>query len=120
TAPRSPPSCGSTCPAPATPNRRALSSRGSTCANSTYPAAPRTSSASTRTSRPPRSEEHTSELQSRFDLVCRLLLEKKKYTTQQNDNFENQNKGITNTLQKTAKTEDELYEEPKHAKDYQT
>src|SRR5699024_11422769 len=28
--------------------------------------------------RRPRSEEHTSELQSRFDLVCRLLLEKKK------------------------------------------
>src|SRR5699024_11979916 len=28
-----------------------------------------------------RSEEHTSELQSRFDLVCRLLLEKK---TQEN------------------------------------
>src|SRR5699024_3661885 len=28
-----------------------------------------------------RSEEHTSELQSRFDLVCRLLLEKKKYNT---------------------------------------
>src|SRR5207249_11901484 len=27
-----------------------------------------------------RSEEHTSELQSRFDLVCRLLLEKKKTT----------------------------------------
>src|SRR5438067_5939178 len=27
-----------------------------------------------------RSEEHTSELQSRFDLVCRLLLEKKKPT----------------------------------------
>src|SRR5690349_22159316 len=26
----------------------------------------------------PRSEEHTSELQSRRDLVCRLLLEKKK------------------------------------------
>src|SRR5699024_11495606 len=26
----------------------------------------------------PRSEEHTSELQSRFDFVCRLLLEKKK------------------------------------------
>src|SRR5438067_10752623 len=31
-----------------------------------------------RTSRDGRSEEHTSELQSRFDLVCRLLLEKKK------------------------------------------
>src|SRR5699024_12764874 len=27
-----------------------------------------------------RSEEHTSELQSRFDLVCRLLLEKKQFT----------------------------------------
>src|SRR5699024_11618704 len=26
-----------------------------------------------------RSEEHTSELQSRFDLECRLLLEKKKF-----------------------------------------
>src|SRR2546421_5955305 len=31
----------------------------------------------------PRSEEHTSELQSRSDLVCRLLLEKKK--TKQRD-----------------------------------
>src|SRR5690349_23935989 len=29
---------------------------------------------------PARSEEHTSELQSRRDLVCRLLLEKKKKT----------------------------------------
>src|SRR6266481_8075550 len=28
-----------------------------------------------------RSEEHTSELQSQFHLVCRLLLEKKKQTT---------------------------------------
>src|SRR5689334_23877601 len=28
--------------------------------------------------RPERSEEHTSELQSQFHLVCRLLLEKKK------------------------------------------
>src|SRR5438094_1443201 len=28
-------------------------------------------------SRPERSEEHTSELQSPYDLVCRLLLEKK-------------------------------------------
>src|SRR5947209_14384184 len=33
-----------------------------------------------------RSEEHTSELQSRQYLVCRLLLEKKK--TQQNDRLE--------------------------------
>src|SRR5207249_9734107 len=30
---------------------------------------------------PDRSEEHTSELLSRFDLVCRLLLEKKKKKT---------------------------------------
>src|SRR6266496_6724275 len=30
----------------------------------------------------PRSEEHTSELQSRRDLVCRLLLEKKKKNIQ--------------------------------------
>src|SRR5260370_26227252 len=29
-----------------------------------------------------RSEEHTSELQSHLNLVCRLLLEKKKYTIQ--------------------------------------
>src|SRR5699024_12113993 len=28
-----------------------------------------------------RSEEHTSELQSRFDLVCRLMIETKKYIT---------------------------------------
>src|SRR5699024_12039133 len=28
-----------------------------------------------------RSEEHTSELQSRFDLVCRLLLEKQNHIT---------------------------------------
>src|SRR2546422_7809037 len=33
-----------------------------------------------RTSRGWRSEEHTSELQSRLHLVCRLLLEKKKNT----------------------------------------
>src|SRR2546427_8907542 len=30
---------------------------------------------------PPRSEEHTSELQSQSNLECRLLLEKKKTTT---------------------------------------
>src|SRR5207249_9591471 len=34
-----------------------------------------------RTASSKRSEEHTSELQSRFDLVCRLLLEKKNKTT---------------------------------------
>src|SRR3712207_6965690 len=46
------------------------------------PAAPR-ASRSPAASRPPasRSEEHTSELQSRQYLVCRLLLEKKKKHT---------------------------------------
>src|SRR5699024_12119570 len=34
-----------------------------------------------------RSEEHTSELQSRFDLVCRLLLEKKNRDTASCDNY---------------------------------
>src|SRR2546421_8233313 len=35
-----------------------------------------------------RSEEHTSELQSRSDLVCRLLLEKKKKNMQLNNDNE--------------------------------
>src|SRR5438067_10082715 len=50
-------------------------------------ASPPTSSRALETVRPSlprgrsgRSEEHTSELQSRFDIVCRLLLEKKKKT----------------------------------------
>src|SRR5699024_11858918 len=34
-----------------------------------------------------RSEEHTSELQSRFDLVCRLLLEKKNQPLQDHKRF---------------------------------
>src|SRR2546429_5968237 len=33
----------------------------------------------------PRSEEHTSELQSRLHLVCRLLLEKKKAAADEDD-----------------------------------
>src|SRR6266536_4181763 len=41
---------------------------------------------------PARSEEHTSELQSRVDLVCRLLLEKKKKTT--NEQFSEYHKKI--------------------------
>src|SRR5699024_11690947 len=36
-----------------------------------------------------RSEEHTSELQSRFDLVCRLLLEKKKKKQKTRDSTAN-------------------------------
>src|SRR2546430_7627222 len=38
-------------------------------------------SPSRRVPSPPRSEEHTSELQSQSNLVCRLLLEKKKQIT---------------------------------------
>src|SRR5206468_5792464 len=38
------------------------------------------------TTSPFRSEEHTSELQSRSDLVCRLLLEKKKKKTNNTKN----------------------------------
>src|SRR5699024_11457925 len=38
-----------------------------------------------------RSEEHTSELQSRFDIVCRLLLEKKNRNNQSNINNSNIN-----------------------------
>src|SRR2546422_4320138 len=37
----------------------------------------------------PRSEEHTSELQSRLHLVCRLLLEKKKKKKQTPDTRQN-------------------------------
>src|SRR5438067_10315241 len=36
-----------------------------------------------------RSEEHTSELQSRFDLVCRLLLEKKKKRNKHKQTYKN-------------------------------
>src|SRR5699024_12226409 len=44
-----------------------------------------------------RSEEHTSELQSRFDLVCRLLLEKK------NDYTENDSTYHVQTPEETAR-----------------
>src|SRR5438105_5337357 len=50
------------------------------------PFAPEAASRSPK-SRSARSEEHTSELQSRVDLVCRLLLEKKKTNTKQEKLF---------------------------------
>src|SRR5699024_11776747 len=61
--------------------------RSSDCASSTITKAswrerPRMCVSGSTSSMPrERSEEHTSELQSRFDLVCRLLLEKKKKYT---------------------------------------
>src|SRR2546422_5523335 len=47
-----------------------------------------------------RSEEHTSELQSRLHLVCRLLLEKKKKNemSQHNNNTENNHNKQQNEL----------------------
>src|SRR3712207_8883862 len=66
-------SCGSQ--SPAEPGHPALTREGS-------PQRPlRSDPENRRANRPagPRSEEHTSELQSRQYLVCRLLFEKKKY-----------------------------------------
>src|ERR1041385_9569116 len=48
-----------------------------------------------------RSEEHTSELQSRLHLVCRLLLEKKKQTT---DNHERKRDGATARIEDHMRT----------------
>src|SRR5689334_23496582 len=45
----------------------------------------------------PRSEEHTSELQSQFHLVCRLLLEKKK-KNQNNKQHRNRLVEVTNDV----------------------
>src|SRR5206468_11577458 len=67
----------------ATPRARSSARRG----NARSRKASRSSRAAIRASRSwrraarSRSEEHTSELQSRSDLVCRLLLEKKKKKT---------------------------------------
>src|SRR5690349_23919000 len=63
---------------------------------------PASSSMSTGSS-PPRSEEHTSELQSRRDLVCRLLLEKKKKKTKTRPHAQ-QNKTDQPTQPHTAHT----------------
>src|SRR5690554_379118 len=49
------------------------------CPTGFWPSIGRTSRRFTFMTKPIRSEEHTSELQSRPHLVCRLLLEKKKY-----------------------------------------
>src|SRR5690349_24841316 len=48
------------------------------CPRRRWPRRRRSGFSCSRRSRACRSEEHTSELQSRRDLVCRLLLEKKK------------------------------------------
>src|SRR5471032_3569605 len=50
-----------------------------------------------------RSEEHTSELQSHHDLVCRLLLEKKNHNTQHNSKKKNSPKQKTPNKKKRQK-----------------
>src|SRR5438067_9687758 len=60
--------------------RRKWSVRSST-------SSPRSRSGGTTSTITARSEEHTSELQSRFDLVCRLLLEKKKKKKKKEDTY---------------------------------
>src|SRR2546421_2300186 len=55
-----------------------------------------------------RSEEHTSELQSRSDLVCRLLLEKKKKKSSQNHHSQRQPDSPLSTIHKlTARSQHE-------------
>src|SRR5260370_30743656 len=74
-------------------SRGGARSRVSSRRRSSSPAAARTASRAPRRARgtfarlPPqtRSEEHTSELQSHLNLVCRLLLEKKKQLSKAND-----------------------------------
>src|SRR2546426_3997589 len=62
--------------------RSAASASASVAVDSTATTGRRRSERTLRvTRRGPRSEEHTSELQSPCNLVCRLLLEKKKKTT---------------------------------------
>src|SRR5206468_12344884 len=79
------PICASACACPR--GRLCTPSAGDSRPRARHPAArARPSRTHTRPrrdrARPRRSEEHTSELQSRSDLVCRLLLEKKKKKTE--------------------------------------
>src|SRR2546429_6239562 len=57
---------------------RSCRRRGSKCSGRVPRSSGASRSGSSQGSAPTRSEEHTSELQSRLHLVCRLLLEKKK------------------------------------------
>src|SRR2546421_2305610 len=50
-----------------------------------------------------RSEEHTSELQSRSDLVCRLLLEKKKENNNSTSSLESRRRAAGHTGMRCAR-----------------
>src|SRR2546421_5002084 len=62
------------------PSATSSASAAATAVRADRAATQNVSSAPTASLNGKRSEEHTSELQSRSDLVCRLLLEKKKKT----------------------------------------
>src|SRR2546430_9160094 len=72
------------CPRPFPENRRSTARRASKISGKSYGGSPCTyffgkaSRGTPAVARVKRSEEHTSELQSQSNLVCRLLLEKKK------------------------------------------
>src|SRR2546421_4627453 len=68
---------------PLAPSRTARPAESRTVGPTRAPHRQRRTPAMHATGQPGRSEEHTSELQSRSDLVCRLLLEKKKTTVLQ-------------------------------------
>src|SRR5260370_29271692 len=55
--------------------------------------------------RPDRSEEHTSELQSHLNLVCRLLLEKKKTTLTDVTDRGDVRAGLTNSVRTLRETQ---------------
>src|SRR5262249_61556601 len=78
----------STCAAPTTVPERC---RGITRRQTSAPSGPR--------SRVVRSEEHTSELQSLTNLVCRLLLEKKKQQTTINAGETTERSSVTHSAQ---------------------
>src|SRR5438477_1301638 len=76
-------SCGIACPE--TPARPAA--RAEICREDSAPAVVPRSRHSSEGTRECRSEEHTSELQSHVNLVCRLLLEKKKVITRERESL---------------------------------
>src|SRR6266705_3170726 len=59
-----------------------------------------------------RSEEHTSELQSPYDLVCRLLLEKKKKKVRSEGRSVKEEKAVTNRSRHTTSDETEYRNKP--------
>src|SRR5207248_6524051 len=58
-----------------------------------------------------RSEEHTSELQSPYDLVCRLLLEKKKKNRKTNNTISSRSNQI-NTTRKSMRAPARIQRRP--------